>query len=90
MIKNLIILLILIAVRTNLSSQTNFSDKEIIQLVADNIVKNTKYTITDKDNNETYQKTPYKGIEDLRLFNFRDTLYYLGTCYDIKTVSRRR
>jgi unsaturated rhamnogalacturonyl hydrolase len=57
MIKNLNILIILIAFGINLNCQTNSSDKEIIQLIADNILKNTNYEITDKNRSESYLET---------------------------------
>jgi len=52
--KRLIIILTLINLGINLNSQTITSDNEIIQLVANNILNNTTYTIINTENGKSY------------------------------------
>ncbi len=52
--KNLIIFLLLINLGININAGTITSNLKIIQLVTDNILSNTTYTIIDKENKESY------------------------------------
>lgn len=55
--KKIILILMLFSGCTNLNSQTVNSDKEIIQLVADNILNHTVYTIVDAENGSSYNSS---------------------------------
>lgn len=52
--KRIIMILMLFSVAAKLNSQTITSDKEIIQLVADNILNHTTYTIVDTENGRSF------------------------------------
>lgn len=55
--KKIILILMLFSVCANLNSQTANSDKEVIQLVADNILNHTVYTIVDAENGSSYNNS---------------------------------
>ncbi len=80
--------------------KTPNNDKEVINNPKHWITLNSIFKVDEKFNKittEIFLDDPsmrdeiknnnilYKGIEDLRLFNFNDSLYYLGTTFDNKT-----
>ena len=52
------------------------------------ITDNNFNSIYDKIINPVIENKPYIGIEDIRLFTFKNNIYYIGSCYDnlTKTV----